>query len=121
MDLERHRSRLTLNETLNNAISYGVNQRGYQRKSASSAFTLIELVITIAISTIIMAALYFSLKTALDTWGICQGELLLQQSSSRIMEELVEGPPDAYGIRDALEVIDGSPTQVSVVMPWTDE
>lgn len=86
-----------------------------------NAFTLIEFVITIAISTIITAALYFSLKTALDTWGVCQGQFLLQQASSRIMEELIEGPPDAYGIRDGLEVIDGTPTQVAVVMPWTDD
>lgn len=84
-------------------------------------FTLIEFVITIAISTIITAALYFSLKTALDTWAVCQGQLLLQQASSRIMEELVEGPPDEYGIRDGLEVIDGTPAQVTVVMPWTDD
>lgn len=84
-------------------------------------FTLIELTITIAISTMITAALYFSLKTALESWDISQDQLLLQQASSRIMEELVEGPPGAYSLRDALEVVDGTPMQVVTVMPWTDD
>lgn len=85
------------------------------------AFTIIELVITTAISTMIAGALYFSLKTALDTWVISQDQLLLQQASSRIMEELVEGSPEAYGIRDALEIVDGSGARLVLVMPWTDD
>ena len=84
-------------------------------------FTLIELIIAIAISTMITAALYFSLKTALESWDISQDQLLLQQVSSRVMEELVEGLPGAYGLRDALEVVDGTSTQVVTVMPWTDD
>ena len=88
---------------------------------AKKSFTLIELVIAIAISTLITAALYFSLKTALESWDISQDQLLLQQASSRVMEELVEGLPGAYGLRDALEVVDGTSTQVVTVMPWTDD
>ncbi|MDD2703081.1 MAG: prepilin-type N-terminal cleavage/methylation domain-containing protein [Candidatus Omnitrophica bacterium] len=84
-------------------------------------FTLIELVISIAISSIIAGALYFCLKTALDSWQTAQDELLLQSVSCRIEEELVEGLPDAYGLRDVLEVVDASPQSISVVMPWTDD
>ncbi|MFH0855788.1 MAG: prepilin-type N-terminal cleavage/methylation domain-containing protein [Candidatus Omnitrophota bacterium] len=87
----------------------------------SRGFTLIELVIAVAISTLITAALYFSLKTALESWDISQDQLLLQQASSRIMEELVEGLPGAYGLRDALEVVDGTSEKVVTVMPWTDD
>lgn len=84
-------------------------------------FTLIELIIAVAISTMITAALYFSLKTALESWDITQDQLLLQQASSRIMEELVEGLPGNYSLRDVLEVTDGTSTQVVTVMPWTDD
>lgn len=100
----------------------------YRKKSLSPVpcplspgFTLIELVIAIAISTLITAALYFSLKTALDSWEFSQGQLLLQQASSRIMEELVEGLPGSDGLRDALEVVDGTAEQAVTVMPWTDD
>lgn len=84
-------------------------------------FTLIELVITISISAIITAALYFSLKTALDTWMITQDQLLLQQASSQIMEELVEGLPETCGLRDALEIVDGGSAFIAVVMPYTED
>jgi len=102
------------------SIAYRLSPIVY-RPSTKRGFTLIELVIAIAISTLITAALYFSLKTALDSWDISQDQLLLQQASSRIMEELVEGLPGSYGLRDALEVIDGAPEQVVTVMPWTDD
>lgn len=110
----------TLNGTLKGA-DFSVSQCSHQRKSASRGFTLIELIIAIAISTLITAALYFSLKTALESWDFSQDQLLLQQVSSRVMEELVEGLPGTYGLRDALEVVDGAPAQVVTVMPWTDD
>ena len=90
------------------------------RLLAKRGFTLIELIITMVISTMITAALYFSLKTALESWDISQDQLLLQQASSRIMEELVEGLPDTNGLRDILEVVDATSTQIVTVMPWTD-
>lgn len=87
----------------------------------TKAFTLIELVIAIAVSTMIAAALYFSLKTAFDSWDIAQDRLILQQVSSRLIEDLSEGAQGEYGLRDCLEVVDGSSDYLSVVMPWTDD
>lgn len=100
-----------------------VNRKYYRNYGLwdRKGLTLIELVITISISIITMAALYFSLKTALDTWEVTQDQLLLQQASSQIMEELAEGLPETYGLRDALEVIGGSSTFAAVVMPYTDD
>jgi len=103
------------------AVSANRSPLTAHRSLPTAAFTLIELIITIAISTMITAALYFSLKTALESWDISQDQFLLQQASSRIMEELVEGLPGEYGLRDALEVVDGTSTQVVTVMPWTDD
>jgi len=92
-----------------------------ERGTALKGFTLIELLISVGVSVMIAAALYLSLKAALDSWQASQGQLLLQQVSSGIMEELAEGLPDTYGLRDALEIVDASPQAISVVMPWTDD
>lgn len=81
---------------------------------------MIEMLITVAISSLIAAALYFSLRSALESWEIAQDQLVLQQVSSHLMEELAEGMPGEYGLRDALEVTEGSPAHISTVMPWTD-
>jgi len=86
----------------------------------AGGFTLIELIIAIAVSVMIIGVLYFALKSALDSWQTSQDQLMLQQVSSNIMEELTEGMPDTYGLRDALEIANASSQQVSVVMPWTD-
>jgi type II secretory pathway pseudopilin PulG len=86
-----------------------------------TGFTLIELVIAIAISMMITTALYFSLRGALDSWQTSEDSLLLQQVSSLLMEEITEGLPDSYGLRDGLEVVNGSSREISVVMPWTDD
>ena len=96
----------------------------HKKKSLSpflKGFTLIELVIAIAVSSMIAGALYLSLKTAFDSWEIAQDRLILQQVSSNLMEIISEGPPGDYGLRDSLELVDGSNDYVSVVMPWTDD
>ena len=93
----------------------------YAIHNTQYGFTLIELIIVISISVMISAALYLSLRSALDSWQVSQDQLLLQEVSSRLMEELIEGLPDSYGLRDALEVVDGDNQQISVVMPWTDD
>ncbi|MDI6606609.1 MAG: hypothetical protein QME65_05670 [Candidatus Omnitrophota bacterium] len=48
-----HRSRLTLNKTLNDARYFSVNRRRYQRKSASTGFTYIEILITLAVMAVL--------------------------------------------------------------------
>jgi type II secretory pathway pseudopilin PulG len=137
-----HRSGLALDKTLKDAQYFSVNQR----KSASTAFTplekaaefirrlsplkadggitgftLIELLIAISISIMITAALYFSLRTAFESWDVSQDMLILQQVSSRTMEELTEGLPGGFGLRDALEIVNGDSDYITVVMPYSDD
>lgn len=85
------------------------------------SFTLIELLIAISISIMIAAALYFSLRSAFESWDLSQDLLILQQVSSRVMEELSEGPAAGFGLRDALEIINGDSDYITVVMPWSDD
>lgn len=65
MPSKKYRSGLTLNQTLNNAIAHGVNQRQYQRESASTAFTYIEILISLAV----IAALFIPM-TQLFSYAI---------------------------------------------------
>jgi len=90
-------------------------------RESSRGFTLLELIIALSVSVMIASVLYFSLKTALESWAVSQDQLILQQVSSRIMEELVEGPLGGNGLRDVLEVVDCSPVMAVTVMPWTDD
>jgi len=69
----------------------------------------------------ITAALYFSLRSALESWDIAQDNFILQQISSQLMEEMGEGLPETYGIRDCFEVVEAAPDSLSLVMPWTDD
>lgn len=85
-----------------------------------TGFTLIELIIAIAITAFIAGAIYWSVATALQTWAYMKDELLLQKVLSQVLQELTEGTPDTYGLRDALEVIRAYSDEIEVVYPWTD-
>lgn len=89
--------------------------------TSPKAFTLVELLVAIAISVFIAAAIYWSIVTALQTWGYMKDELLLQKVASQVMQDLIEGPPDGYGLRDALEIVKAYNDEVEVVFPWTDD
>ncbi len=82
--------------------------------------TLIELVISISISLMIAGTLYFSMRTAIESWEVTKDQLVLQHVLSKMMEELSEGLPENYGIRDALEIVSGAQNRLVAVMPWTD-
>lgn len=87
----------------------------------SKGFTLIELLIAIVISLFIAAAIYWSIVTALQSWAYMKDELVIQKVLSGAMQELIEGTPDTYGLRDALEVVKAYNDEVEVVFPWTDD
>ena len=83
-------------------------------------FTLIELLVAIIITLFIAAAIYWSIITAFSSWAYMKDELLLQKALSQTMQELTEGTPDTYGLRDALEVVKAYSNEVEVVYPWSD-
>ena len=85
------------------------------------AFTMIELLIAIAIATVIVAAVYFSLDTALESWGYSRDNLALQKVLSEVINETVNGTASIYGIRDSLEIISAGVNRIEFVPPWTDD
>ena len=84
-------------------------------------FTLIELLIAIAISVVITAALYFSLSSALESWGYSRDQLALQKVVSEVMDEVTGGTPVSYGLKDSLEISSASDTKLEFVPPWSDD
>lgn len=77
--------------------------------------------ISIAIAAIITGAIYFSLDTALESWGYSRDQLALQKVLSEVMDEILSGTPATYGVRDTLELCAAGSKRIEFVPPWTDD
>lgn len=84
------------------------------------SFTLIELMVAISISAIITGAIYFSLDTALESWGYSRDNLAMQKVLNEIADMISGGAGITYGIRDGLEIIEATEKRIAFVPPWTD-
>ncbi|UCD14880.1 MAG: type II secretion system protein [Candidatus Omnitrophota bacterium] len=89
--------------------------------SFHKSFTLIELLVSIAISIVTAAAIYFSLNTALESWGYSKDQLALQKVLNDVMETIASGTVSSYGVRDSLEVIAAGANRLEFVPPWVDD
>lgn len=86
-----------------------------------AGLTLIELLISIAISTILMAAIYFSLTSALESWDFTRDALALQQVVGGLVKEMMEGARSEPSLRVALDLREASEERVSFIIPWTEQ
>lgn len=84
-------------------------------------FTLIELLIAISISAIIAVALYFTLKTALESWEFTKNQLALQKVLNQTCEKITGGTFTSFGLKDSLEILSAGKESVEFVPPWTDD
>ncbi len=89
------------------------------RKKAG--FTLIELIISIALVVIISSAVYFAVDSALDSWGYCRDQLSLQKVLAETMDKVISGTTKSFGLKDSLEITVGGKTKVEFVPPWVDD
>jgi prepilin-type N-terminal cleavage/methylation domain-containing protein len=85
------------------------------------AFTIIELLISIAITALIGSAIYFMLSSALESWEYARDQLALQKVLSETIDEVLSGSAASYGLRDSLEILTAEKTKVEFVPPWTDD
>ena len=91
------------------------------RLDSHKAFTLIELLISITITTFLVVTVYLTLKTSLDTWMFARYELSLQKVLSSTMDQIINGTPTQDGLKDALEVIQAESGDVEFLSPWMDD
>jgi prepilin-type N-terminal cleavage/methylation domain-containing protein len=82
--------------------------------------TLVELLIVIALATIIVGAVSTVFKEGINAFRIGENEIFLQRQTQRIMEEMIEGTETGIGIREALEVIEATETSLGFVPLWVD-
>jgi hypothetical protein len=87
----------------------------------SKGITLIELLISIAITVVIAGAIYFSLNAALESWGYSKDKLALQKVLNDVTEEITNGIADSYGLKDGLEIMTAGSARIEFVPPWTDD
>ena len=83
--------------------------------------TLIELLISIAITVVIAGAIYLSLNAALDSWGFSKDRLALQKVLNDVTEEITNGIAERYGVRDGLEITVAGTNRIEFVPPWIDD
>ena len=92
-----------------------------RRRSNSKGFTLFELLIAIAISSIIGVAIYFTFTTSLESWGYSKDRFSLQEVLQRCVKEIAEGSGLSFGIKDSLEMVEAHKDKIVFVPPWTDD
>lgn len=93
----------------------------YLLPSNRSGFTLIELIISIALVVIISSAVYFAVDGALDSWRYCSDQLSLQKVLAETMDKVISGTTKTFGLKDSLEIIAGGKTRVEFIPPWVDD
>ena len=84
-------------------------------------FTLMELLIVIAVSSILVGVITFTLKTSLDIFNFVQDDIFLQKSLDDMFQEMVGGDYKVYGIKDSLEIVQATATSITFVPPWVDD
>lgn len=89
--------------------------------NSKTGFTLLELLISIAIASIISVVIYFSLDTALNVWGYSRDQLALQKVLGEVVDEVSSGTAAVFGLKDALEVNSAGIRSVEFVPPWLDD
>jgi len=68
-----------------------------------------------------VGTVYFSLDTALESWGFSRDQLALQKVLSEVMDEVINGTSAVYGARDSMEVMAAGSSRIEYVPPWTDD
>ena len=84
-------------------------------------FTLIELMVSIALLVIISAAVYFAVDGAFGSWTYCRDQLGLQKVLTETMEKVVSGTVQSFGVKDSLEIVAAGVNRVEFVPPWVDD
>ncbi len=84
-------------------------------------FTLIELIISIALTVIIASAVYFSMNSALESWTYCNDQLSLQKVLAESMDRVISGTVKYYGLKDSLEIVTAGRARMEFIPPWVDD
>ncbi len=91
------------------------------RRRRISGFTLVELLISIALTVIISSSVYFAINSALDSWSYCNDQLSLQKVLAEAMDKVINGTVRSYGLKDSLEIVTAGRARMEFIPPWVDD
>jgi len=89
--------------------------------SSLTGFTLIEVVLSIAIVSILGGVVALLSASIIESWSYTENRLALQKASSDIMDELIQGGFEATGIRDAADFVSCGEDSITFVPLWVDD
>jgi len=84
-------------------------------------FTLIEIMVSVAISVVITGTIALVLQSGMEAWRYGQERLAAQKVFSDVMDLLTEGGYDEDGIKDATEIVRAGPHSFTFVSLWRDD
>ncbi len=88
---------------------------------AKKGFTLIEVVISVAIIAIIGGVVALLINSIIESWQYTANRIELQKAASDIIGELVQGGFEANGIRDAVDFAYCGPDSITFLPLWVDD
>lgn len=91
------------------------------RQPDNRGFSLIELLISITVTFFLVYTVYLMLTTSLEAWTYSRHELALQKVLHVTMEKVVAGTPELFGIKDAMELVEGNRARIVFMPPYIDD
>jgi len=83
--------------------------------------TLIEMLVALAITSILAGVIVFAFSIVFDTYHFIQDDILLQRSLDEILQKASDGDFLWYGIKDSLEIVSADRHAISFVPLWVDD
>jgi prepilin-type N-terminal cleavage/methylation domain-containing protein len=84
-------------------------------------FTLIELIVAISLTSIMAGVVIVIFKTSLDTYQYVHESVIVDKISTDILDDIIDGSYQSYGIKDALEIVQASRASMAFVPLWIDD
>lgn len=88
---------------------------------SKSGLTLIELLISIAIATVITGTIVLMLNSGLTAWRFAQDRIVIQAVAEDIETKILEGDFKYDGLREALKVWSAGPSAITIVPLYVDD
>jgi len=93
----------------------------YFKQKLNRAVTLMELLIAIAISTLLGATTVTMLTSSLDAYFFSEEQALVQKILDETLEEISGESMRTHGIKDALEILEAKEDSISFICLWVDD
>ena len=86
-------------------------------KKKNNAFTLLELLIAIAITAIITLTIIYIFRIGFEAWQFGYGQAVCQSADEVALSKIVEGDYYYDGLREALDIVEAGNSEIGF-LPW---